>query len=290
LGKAETAFGDLGSSPMLIATGGLPVGSVGIVDDSTNAFTSVAQVRYTRHWSGDRLETTVSVEENRSIGDIDYGDQTEHYWPSFVGRIRVLGDNDFNSLQLAALARPIGFNDDTFHDRAVTGWGLSAIGRLCNEARTDALYFGLAGGRGIGGYIYGDIRAAYVPAPASIVALDNFGAYVAYQRVWWQSEVTRNLSSNFAYGYVSSGTILPNDNRRLHQAWCNLLWNASDNSAFGIEYNYGRREVGDGTNGDNHRIMFVAQFTASTARSQSAEQSYFRSQQSAPRPVQWRRL
>jgi hypothetical protein len=290
LGKAETAFGDLGSSPMLVATGALPIGAVGIVDEATDAFTSVAQVRYTRHWNNDRLETTVSVEENRSLGDVDYAGEIEHFWPSVVGRLRVTGDNGFNSFQLAALVRPIWFNDDTFNDHAVTGWGVSAIGRLCNEARTDALYFGVTGGQGIGGYIYGDIRAAYVPTPTSIRTLDNFGAYVAYQRAWAQFDVTRNLSSNLAYGYTSSDTTSSTDNRRLHQAWCNLLWNHSDNSAFGIEYNYGRREVGDATSGDNHRIMFVAQFSTDTARKQSSEQSYARRQQSTNRPIQWRRL
>jgi hypothetical protein len=290
LGKAETAFGDLGSAPMLIDTGGLPIGAVGVVDESTNTFTSVAQVRYTRHWNNDQLETTVSLEENRFIGDVDYAGETEHFWPSFVGRLRFIGDDDFSSFQIAALVRPIGFIDAAFVDRAVTGWGLSAIGRVCNEARTDALYFGLVGGHGCGGYIYGDIQAAFVPTPTSIRALDNFGGYIAYQHVWSQIDVTRNLSSNLAYGYVSSDTNIASDNRQLHHAWCNLLWNASDSTAFGAEYQYGRREVGDGTGGDNHRIMFVAQFSSPTARLQSSQQSYVRRQQSTRRPIHLRRL
>lgn len=289
IGKAETAFGDLGSSPMLIATGGLPIGAVGIISESTNTFTSVSQLRYTRHWNNDALETTLSVEENRFIGDVDFGNQTPHFWPSFVGRVRLLGNNNFDSLQLAGLVRPIGFNNTAFEDHSTTAWGLSLIGRLCNESRRDAVYFGITGGNGIGGYIYGDIRAAVATSPTSIIGLDNFGAYAAYQHVWSQSGATMNLSSNLAYGYASADVFALSDNRRLHQAWCNLLWNASDNSAFGIEYQYGRREIGSGVDGDNHRIMFVAQFSTSTGRELAAQrESYLRD--AGVRPIQSRRL
>jgi hypothetical protein len=163
---------------------------------------------------------------------------------------------------------------------------------VCNEAKTDALYLGVTGGQGIGGYIYGDIRAAIVPTPVSIRVLDDFGAYIAYQHVWArdESDVTRNLSSNIAYGFVATDTWVVSDNRQLHQAWCNLLWNASDNAAFGLEYQYGRRAVGDDTDGDNHRIMFVAQFSTKSERRLSSEQDDLRSQQSDKPSIQSRRL
>jgi hypothetical protein len=294
IGKAETTFGDIGSAPMLIATGALPIGSVGIIDEGENASTSVPQIRFTQHWYNDRLESTVAIEENSSIADIDYGGQVEHIWPSFVGRIRLKGDDDFNSCQLAGMARPIGINDPTFIDHSVTAWGISLIGRFCNQARTDALYFGVVGGEGIGGYIYGDIRAAIVPTPTTITKLDNFGTYVAYQHVWSPQDTTmaatRNLSSNVAYGYVSSETFAPTDNRHLHQAWCNLLWNATDTAAFGIECQYGEREIADGNQGDNFRIMFVAQISAPTSKALNAQQSLSRREETSQKQLQTRRL
>lgn len=291
LGKAETTFGDLGSAPMLIATGALPIGSVGIVNESTNALESVPQLRYTRHWNNDSLETTFALEENKDLGDVDFNGEEEHWWPTFVGRVRLQSETDeFNSFQVAGLLRPIGFNDFNFEDHAVLAWGLSAVGRLCNEERTDAVYFGVTGGEGIGGYIYGDIKAAEVTSPTSISALSNFGAYVAYQRVWARRGVTENLSSNVAYGCVASDTLAPTDNRRLHQAWCNLLWNASDNTGFGLEYQYASREVGSGNRGDDHRIMFVAIFSTDSDREENAEQTYRHTQETDIRPIQWRRL
>nr|AXL06668.1 porin [uncultured bacterium] len=290
LGKAESAFGDLSSAPMLITTGGLPIGAVGVIDESTNNFTSVPQLRFTRHWNDDRLETTFTIEEQQLLDDVDYAGEVPHFWPTFVGRIRLQGADDFNSLQLAALIRPIGFNDDAFEDHAVTGWGLSAIARFCNAARTDAVYFGVVGGRGIGGYIFGDIQAAIVPTPTTIETLENFGAYVAYQRVWGFSDAIQNLSSNFACGYVSADPVRPADNRELFQAWCNLLWNATDSSAFGVEYQYGRREVGDERDGDNHRIAFVAQFSTPSSRELNEQVRLTRAESGGPRPLDQRRL
>jgi hypothetical protein len=289
VGKAETAFGDLGSSPMLIANGALPIGAVGIIDESTNAFTGVAQLRYMRHWDDDRVETTFSLEENRTIGDVDFDGQVEHYWPTFVARLRLLDDGDFNSLQIAGLARPIGFNDATFEDRTTTGWGLSVIGKICDEARLNALYGGVVGGQGIGGYMYGDVLAARAITPTDIQSFNNYGAYAAYQHVWGIPSIEANLSSNVAYGFVSASATAPTDNVNLQQAWCNLLWNASDNAAFGIEYQYAFREVVSGVDGDNHRIMFIAQFSTPTARRLGFEETSYRSAD-MPKPIQYRRL
>ena len=47
-------------------------------------------------------------------------------------------------------------------------------------------------------------------------------------------------------------------NRKLQLAWGNLIWHFGENTAFGIEYQYGQRKVDSGISGDNHRILFVA--------------------------------
>ena len=61
------------------------------------------------------------------------------------------------------------------------------------------------------------------------------------------------------------------DNDMLHQAWINLLWNVTDVTAFGFEYQFGSREVGDGRDGDDHRIMAVLQLRPNvTTESRSA--------------------
>jgi hypothetical protein len=264
LGKAETVFGDLGSAPMLVAHGGLPIGSVGIVDESTNGFDSVAQFRLTRHWVNDRLESTVSVEEQNELGDIESAatDADMHAWPSFAARLRWSGTNEFDSYQVSALARPIGLIDANFDEHARTGWGLAGIARFCDSAKANAMYIGFVGGEGIGGYVYGDALGAVIDGNGLIDLLSVFGAYVGYQRVWTQTDASHNLSSNIAYGFVAGDDSGPMDsNRKLHQTWCNLLWNATGGAAFGIEYQYALREIVAGNSGDNHRFMFVAEFS-----------------------------
>lgn len=263
VGKAETAFGDLGSAPMIVASGGVPVGAVGINQMAGASFNGVDQVRYTRYWDSGFWETTGSLEQGPTgdVSDQSSGSVLRNL-PSFVARARYSPSADqFDSFQIASLIRPIGFNAPNFTSHTATGWGVSGTMRFANAARTDAIYAGVVGGRGIGGYIFGSLQAATLSEMLSLQTLSNFGTYVAYQHVWTKT-ATANLASNLAYGYVLSGTALPTDNRELQQAWGNLLWNMTTNSAVGLEYQYGNRRVQDGNRGDDHRILFVAQLQA----------------------------
>lgn len=265
VGKAETVFGDLGNAPFLISTGALPIGAVSAQQDSgETAFTGIPQVRYTRYWGPQgRLEGTLSIEDQSGFDDIiNIGTDTTllHRWPVFVGRLRLRGATDFDSYQVAALVRPMGFDDANYNDHFTTGWGVSALARFCNSGRTDALYIGGASGQGIGGYIYGGTKSAIV-TDTEIQALTNTGAYVGWQHVWAYINPSRNLTSNFMYGYVWGETPRPDDNSLLHQAGGNLIWNASDGLGYGLEYQYGSRELGSHVQGDDHRIMFVLQAT-----------------------------
>ena len=267
-GKAETAFGDIGQAPMLVDSGAVPIGAVTVSQQVKGAtvFTGVSQLRYTRYWSNRTVETTGTIEDQSQLTDIVTVPPSTtrlNRWPAFAGRIR-LSPTDFDSYQIGALVRPMTFDNDSFKDYTTTGWGVSAITRFCNTEKTDAVYFGSVIGQGIGGYIFGGTVGAIVTTPTSILALRNFGTYAAWQHVWLNSSPTQNLSSNVAYGYVVGDAPRIDDNRELHQAWANLLWNATDKTACGLEYQYGRRQIGSGIHGDDHRIMFVFQVQATT--------------------------
>ncbi|QEG01724.1 hypothetical protein Mal15_58030 [Stieleria maiorica] len=269
IGKAETAFGDLGSAPMLVSHGAVPVGAPGVIDPSTFTHAGINQIRLTRHWDSDTIETTFAIEESFTASDVIANDQDLHDWPAFVSRVRFSPD-DFDSYQIAAMYRPIGFISPTFVDRTTDGWGLSFIGRRANSERTRAIYCGAVGGEGIGGYIFGGVDAAVVTSPEQINALTNYGGYVAFQQVLSRSDELSNLTTNIAYGFVDSDAVMANQNAVLQQAWWNLLWNATDSVALGIEYQYGYRKIQDGNSGDNHRFSFIAQFTTPSARSTAA--------------------
>jgi hypothetical protein len=177
-------------------------------------------------------------------------------WPIFIGRYRY-SPNNFASYQIAALVRPITIDDPNFVDHTATAWGLSGITRFCNASKTDAIYGGFVIGKGIGGYIYGGTEAAIVPNTTTITTLNNFGSYIGYQHVWYAKDASHNLSSDIAYGYVLGDAPTSSDNRVLNQAWANLLWNVTDKSAVGLEYQFGSRVIGSGNHGDDNRIMFV---------------------------------
>jgi hypothetical protein len=292
VGKAETVFGDVEDAPSLISTGALPVGAVAVQQTTgETAFTGIPQVRYSRYWGDARLETTISMEDQSEFDDvIDAGTDTTllHRWPVIVGRTRFTGLNEFDSYQVAALVRPIGFDDSGFNDHFTTGWGISAIARFCNRARTDALYIGGVGGDGVGGYIFGGTKSALI-TDTEINTLSNIGAYVAYQHVWAYQTATRNLTSNILYGYVSGDAARPDDNQTLHQAGCNLLWNVTDGTAYGLEYQFGSRELGSGAYGDDHRVMFVLQATAAN-KQRGAERTAASYGTTSYRPLSLRRL
>lgn len=289
-GKAETLFGDLGSSPVLLETGALPIGVVSATseldEDTTtgDVFDGVSQLRYHRYLT-DSIDASLSIEDQetilerkREVVGLGNDDTLLHRWPTFVARTRINGANGFDSCQVAGLVRRIGYDGPDYQDHFATAWGLSTIARMCDETADNAVSFGATGGRGIGGYLYGGTPSAVVLEDDRIESLWNFGAYAAYQHVWYRTDKKESISSNLAYGYIHGQAPTAADNHEIHQAWCNLLWNFSDSSAAGFEYQYGRREVESGVQGDNHRVMLVlAVSTATTAT--KAEQD--RTQRSA---------
>jgi hypothetical protein len=193
-------------------------------------------------------------------------------WPTFVARLRYQGENEWDTYQVAGLFRRIGYeNDDTSKEYFDSSWGVSASARFKFNEQRDAFFIGGVCGDGIGSYIYGSptsVRIPTSPMPnVGITALRNYGAYAAINHIWTAPEAVRTLSSNFGYGYLAgqtSGKTADAENRRLHQAWANLLLDATANSAYGFEYQYGNRLVGSGKQGEDHRIMFVVQIGTKT--------------------------
>jgi hypothetical protein len=272
-GKMETLFGDLGTVPSTITTGALPVGSVTATSNDKSTFIGVPQFRLARISRGvidaeDLFELSLSAEDASVFSEITYPAAVTRLnrYPTVVGRIRYGGENGFDSYQLAALVRPLGFETNSnFREHFNTGWGFSANVRFdLGDTRTDTVYLGAVGGRGIGGYIYGGTPSALILGANEFDLFWNAGAFASYRRVWTVQK-NGNWSSNFIFGTVLGERATAADNRRLYQAGCNLLWNSGKNSAAGIEYQYGSRTTADDRFGDNHRIMLVFQFGTAPA-------------------------
>ncbi|MBC7819702.1 MAG: hypothetical protein IAG10_22700 [Planctomycetaceae bacterium] len=264
LGQADTVFGDAATSPRLLQLNDLPVGFVTRKDRS-----NTVQIRID-HDLSDAWQIAASI-ENPQLDDVLYSDtpadprERLKRWPDFVVRARYIGENGWDSLQVAGLCRSLGFQQDA-GEHFRTGWGISVLGRIANGDQSLRAFAGVSGGRGVGDYINGISLAATAPDNMQLILADAMGAYAGLERVWlWDADdqSVAQLSSNVGYGYaavddnggfLSSGSL----NRKLQMAWGNLVWRVSQNVAFGFEYQYGRREVDNGQSGENHRALFVA--------------------------------
>ncbi len=318
-GQTETLFGDLGSSAASLITGALPVGTVSTSTFSTDpvakqsaGWVGVPQARLGHYWhntlnDNDLIELAFSAEDPRVI-DSTLRNQPKkeddvtilQRYPTFVGRTRYQGSNLFDSYQVAALVRPMDIHDNINGQNAsAIGYGISTNARfeLIENGLLDTFYVGGVAGRGIGGYIFGDIPGAVAQVqtgPAgqpgstdSLRMLSNVGGYGAYRHVWTVRENGSYWSSNFMGGLAQSqdpGNFAGADgaNRNLYQAGCNLLWHSGKNSTIGLEYQYGSRLASvyntatsavSTVHGEDHRIMLVMQFGLNPSIKQGAPNS-----------------
>ncbi len=307
-GTMETLFGDLGTAANTTVTGSVMVGTVATVRDPKDptgaGFTGVPQLRLARYWHN-VLEDNDIAEFAFSLEDATVYQPSFKYlqasqksaitilnrYPTVASRLRYGGANGFDSVQIAGLLTPIGFdtnnppnsngvtnpaNGVNFHEAFDTALGVSTNARfeIGNHCLRDTIYMGAVGGRGVGSYIFGNLPSAVLsPVKTAtqddIRLVDAFGSYLSYRRVLSSNE-KGFWSSNTMFGMAEASHSLPSTasdaiNRQLYQAGVNLLWQGGT-SAFGIEYQYGSRLVQGGvdsdTRGENHRVMFVLQFTA----------------------------
>jgi hypothetical protein len=276
LGKSDPLFGDYGSAPKTLFNGAPVIGMIAAQAQSTGGYQGIPELRYTYHMALDpheTLEASLAIDQQSVLNDWTVtaaASKTQtvvHDYPIFTGRSRYNFNDGHSSIQFAALVRPMGSDDEVLQHHSATGWGLSTIGSFVidRDEQMNLLLVSAAGGRAIGGYIFGGTPAAIV-STSSIRLLGNAGFNGSYQRYWWRSpDNSRFLTSYFTYGFVGGQAVDQVTNTRLHQVSCNLFWQFSDNAQVGVEYDYGRRIIGSGRDGEDNRIWFV--FSATTAGS-----------------------
>lgn len=181
-------------------------------------------------------------------------------FPTMIGRVRVTGENLWDGLHFAAFTRGFGQENVAGAEDWVYGWGLSGVARKAIGDR-NRIYLGASGGEGVGDYIFG-VENGAGPTPGGLTTLSAVGAYAGLAHLWNDDCYNGQLWSNFVvgYSYQDAPALLPHTTtsiKRARQAFANLIWQASDNLAFGVEYQYLDRDVRNGLSGDNHRIGFV---------------------------------
>ncbi len=252
-GSYWTAWGDEGAIPKSIGSNNSFVSGV-------NSLTSVPQVRIAIPTESGWV-TTLAIQQPVS-GPIEVAapdDITLHRYPDFAARIRYF-DGDFASLSVGGLYHVIGRETATGLDSFANGWGVSAATRFRLTDRSTVM-LGAVGGEGISGTIFGlsDTLSAGNSASGEFIPLRNYGTYVGYQHKWSDCAF-----STFAYGFAEGDGMPANAplSRTTQNAWANLIYKPTQNFAFGLQYDYGDRYLGNATSGENHRISLVISVSA----------------------------
>lgn len=283
VGKAPTLFGDMGGSPVTIDSGSVPLGFVSVWSkggDYQGSFQGIPQIRVDQDLWDRTVRVGMSIEDQGSLDDVHTaGDALLLYrFPVFVTRLR-WSPTDFSSVQMAGLYRRFTIDSDlTYADNYSNGYGVNLMGRWRSPSLSNALFGGIAAGRGLGHYLYGGSSAAIILADDDIRAVGQMGAYVGLEHVWYANDDGSRLLSTAAYGYLASETVVEDESRRVQHAWGNLLWDRAKYYAVGLEYQYGWRETVARSTGNDHRLGLVVQInlgpnaaksTQSTAQARS---------------------
>jgi hypothetical protein len=250
-GKYWTAWGDEGTIPKSLLVDAFPTGAI--------AEQTPAQLRFAVPFESGWV-ATMAIQEPTSD---DFAVSTDavdlQRAPELAGRLRYF-DDDFFSVSFGGLLRFMGQETPNGDEDFTTGWGLSATARM-RVVEDGALMMGVVGGQGISGAIVGmsDTFAAAPSANGELEALANYGMYGGFQYHW-----TDFAYSTIAYGIAQGeGNSIDEDETQTAQnGWINLIYRVSEGFAFGLEYQYGERELVNDDSGDNHRFSLVVALTA----------------------------
>ena len=266
LGQSWTTFIDLGVWPELFDLEG------------PNAMTGLRQalIRYTfildnsKKWLG-----AVALEQPRTMVQNGIGMES---LPDLSAKVN--WTSDWGHLTAAGIARQlIAQSDDKIGKDGTLGWGLSLSGNfqipgtkrntpsslLGNlGVRQDNFKFQIAGGQGIGRYVF-DLGSAPEPQDAyynsvnfKITALNEIGAFGAYQH-WWSDR----WRSTFVGGWVEMKDIENLSADQFKQSIYgvgNLVFRAFNKMDIGLEYYWGQRTNNNGKSGHANRLLVGANY------------------------------
>jgi len=223
------------------------------------------QVRVREVWN-DQWTSVVSIEDPKSdIGNTSTLSGTKaNPYPDFDGNIR--WQPDWGHLQLSGVVRYLQFDPDEGPRSNEWGYGLSLTGSLktfrLDAKHFDALLFQAAFGNGIARYVNDTsglgLDAVVSSSGKDLDGLDTFAGMIAYQH-WWSPK----WASTAGYSIVSVDNTSSEPGSDYHSgqyAVVNLRYYPAERVLLGVEVLYGIREDKDGSQGDDVRVQFSAQY------------------------------
>ncbi|QOC22117.1 porin [Wenzhouxiangella sp. AB-CW3] len=240
-GQTWTTFFNVGALPENVDFIGPAEGTI---------FVRQAQLRYTNgpwQFALENPETTVTpfgggariVTDTASI-------------PDLVARYN--HDADWGQFSVAALGRQLGIDGVNGPDRE-TSFALSLSGRF--DVGQNDIRWMVSGGPGIGRYLgLNTANEAVLDADGRLDTIDAYGGFLSYRHLWndrWRSNFT--LSAFRA----DNDTDLTGMNvtKSAESAHANLIYQATPQLRFGLEYQHARREIEAGLKGNMNRLQFA---------------------------------
>ncbi|MFC7336260.1 DcaP family trimeric outer membrane transporter [Haloferula chungangensis] len=221
-----------------------------------------AQIRYTQplwenYGEGHAYFSVEYPESDILASTMPANSEVRSTTPDFV--IGGRWEGGLGHIQLAAIGRSLGFENDTGPDDNTLGWGFSLSGNWevdeCNEFFAQVAY-----GEGIARYVNdfngNNLDAAWVGN--ELEAIPIFAPMIGYTHRW-----SDHFRSTLAGSWVVSDlptsvdALTPESTASFST---NLVWQPTDSFRLGLEYLYGMKETYDGTDGDGHRLNFVFRY------------------------------
>ena len=287
-GSLDTLISDYGAVPTTVE-GVVPIGSITRGTPTDNEF-AIEQLQIRLGYRFDNgIVASVAVQQPT---DDDFmvpaTDIVLDRAPDVLARLRYKGDNAWPSYRVAGIIRTFAVEDVGNVEHVSNGWGLTGVARFKNTSNTTAVFIGGTSGSGIGSRLFG-VDAAAFREGGDIQTFSATGAYIGLAQQWLPESLDQcSLWSNFCYGIartdLANSLSLNDKNRKVRNAWANLIWQVNANTAIALEYDYGSRETNAGIRGDNHRVQMVIQVGASSVIDTSTTASGFRKNAGAGAP------
>lgn len=203
-------------------------------------------------------------------------------WPDFIARWE--NDGDYGHISFQAMARNISIDTGVIGvpvgqvvktDKWGYGLGFSGafnMNTLYFPLGQDQVTWAISGGPGIGRYLQDLLfnGAILNDNTHTLDLVTSYGGYIGYEHFWPGDEWESNLILGFDKSnlkdvdqLVADGAQLTKRSESLH---LNLIWHPVNNTSFGIETSWGRRQVGgfippgQSDHGYMERFQFTTQY------------------------------
>jgi hypothetical protein len=122
------------------------------------------------------------------------------------------------------------------------GYGLAASGSL--KFLGDTLVAHVAGGGGIGRYLFGAIaNPRFVQAGNELFLTDALAYHAGYTHVWSPQFRSNLIASQTFFKENTAAGRTPGANKRIDEAFVNTFWTFAKNAEFGLEYVLSQRHT-----------------------------------------------